>query len=104
MPHYNKDDYKKSITYGELRFPNSFIQIGYNLINLPTNLILGMPAYDYQRGIKYKKFPNFFDLLRDYYFLILKRKVGKAIWNFVSNNNFLKYMYLRFINFIKQKK
>lgn len=104
LPHYNKDNYEESITYGELRFPNSFIQVGYNLINLPTNLILGMPAYDYQRGINYKKFPNFFDLLKDYYFQTFKRKVGKTIWNFVSNNDFLKNIYLKFINFTKQKK
>jgi hypothetical protein len=103
LPHCTKDNYKESIAYGELKFPNSFIQIGYNLVNLPKNLIIGMPAYDYQRGIKYKKIPNFYDLLKDHYFQIFKRKVGKTIWNFVSISEFLKNIYLKFINFIKKK-
>ncbi len=104
LPHNKDDDYTKSVANGEIKFPNSIVKLGYKLVNLPKEHLFCIPAYDYIRNIKYKKFPNFIDLLRDYYFQILKRKVGKAIWNFVSINNFLKHMYLRFINFIKQKK
>ena len=44
----------KGITYGEIAFPNSIFQLGYKLVDLPKNIILGIPAYDLMRNIKYK--------------------------------------------------
>ena len=101
LPHYDKSDYKKSVTYGEIMFPNSFIQLGYKLVDLPNDSVFGMPAYDYMRKIKYKKFPNFFDLIVDYYYKNSKAKLGKIIWNIVSVNSYLKNFYLKLIKFLK---
>ena len=82
-------------------FPNSFIQLGYKLVDLPNDSVFGMPAYDYMRKIKYKKFPNFFDLIVDYYYKNSKAKLGKIIWNIVSVNSYLKNFYLKLIKFLK---
>ena len=102
LPHYYKSDYRKSVTFGEVMFPNSFIQIGYKLVDLPNNCIFGMPAYDYMRNIKYKKFPNSIDLIVDYYYKSSKRKLGKIIWSIVSMNSYLKKIYLKLIKSIKK--
>lgn len=101
LPHYNKSDYQKSITFGEIMFPNSFIQIGYKIVDLPNDCILGMPAYDYMRNIKYKKFPNLLDLIIDYHFRNLKMKIGKTVWKLISVNSYLQNIYLKLIKFIK---
>ena len=58
LPYYNGNDYQKCITYGEVGFPNSFIKIGYKIIDLPKDLILSVPAYDLMNKKKYKKWPN----------------------------------------------
>ena len=102
LPHYTKNDYRKSITYGEIRFPNSFIQIGYNLVDLPKDMIFGMPAYDYMRGIKYKKFPNFFEIIYIYYLkTVFKRYIFKFIWKIVSKTELSKKIYLKIISKFK---
>ncbi len=102
LPHYTKNDYRKSITYGEIRFPNSFIQIGYNLVDLPRDMIFGMPAYDFMRGIKYKKFPNFFEIIYIYYLkTVFKRYLVKFIWKIVSKTELSKKIYLKIISKFK---
>lgn len=58
LPHYEGNIYEKCILYGEVAFPNSFIQMGYKIIDLPKKLTFYTPACDLMRGIKYKKWPN----------------------------------------------
>ena len=58
LPYYKGNDYIKCITYGEVAFPNSFIQLGYKIIDFPKNFISHIPAYDLMKGKKYKKWPN----------------------------------------------
>ena len=69
---------------------------------LPKDKILGMPAYDFMRGIKYKKYPNLLEIIYLYYFkLILKKIITKCIWRVVSKTNFTKALYLKFISKLK---
>ena len=53
----------KNITYGEVGLPNSVIKLGYKILDLPKELILTVPAYDLMNGIKYKKWPNYKELI-----------------------------------------
>lgn len=102
LPHYTKDDYRESITFGEVRFPNSFVQLGYELVDLPKNKILGMPAYDYIRNINYKKFPNFFEIIYVYYIkTIFRRYLGKLLWKIFSKTELSKKIYLKIISKFK---
>tara|TARA_A100001015_G_scaffold275642_1_gene333077 strand:+ start:482 stop:1318 length:837 start_codon:yes stop_codon:yes gene_type:complete len=61
LPHYHGNDYKKNITFGEVAFPNSFVQMGYKIIDFPKEYVSFVPAYDLMRGINYKKWPNFIE-------------------------------------------
>jgi hypothetical protein len=102
LPHYNGDDYTMGVRYGELAFANSFVKLNYKIIDLPKDKILGMPAYDFMRGIKYKKYPNLLEIIYLYYFkLILKKIITKCIWRVVSKTNFTKALYLKFISKLK---
>ena len=38
--------------------PNSILRLGHDLIDIPKNMILAVPAYDLKRGINYKKWPT----------------------------------------------
>jgi hypothetical protein len=90
LPHNTKNiNQKESIIYGELSLSKVIIDLGFRLTEL-RNEVLTMPAYDYIRGIDYKKYPSFhikyfwiiksfvynqiskFQLLLKYYLLILK--------------------------------
>ena len=73
LPHYKGNDYQKCITYGEVGFPNSFIKIGYKIIDLPKGLVLTIPAYDLMTKKKYKKWPSNIEIFY-YYF---KRTIYK---------------------------
>ena len=102
LPYFNGNDYFKCIKFGECKFGSSFYKVGFKIEDLPKNKILGMPAYDYMRGIKYKKYPNILDLLYIYFFkAVLKRFIGKIIWRIVSKNIFIKNIYLKFISIFK---
>ena len=61
IPHYRGNNYQKCITYGEVGFPNSIVKLGYDIIDLPKNLILTVPACDLMNRIKYKKWPNIYE-------------------------------------------
>lgn len=103
LPHYKGNDYFKSIRYGECMFGNSFYKIGYEITNLPKDKILGMPAYDFIRNVKYKKFPNLFEIIYIYYLKnFLKRNIGIFIWKIISKTNLTKELYLKSI--LKLKK
>ncbi len=58
LPHFKGNDYVKNIAFGEVAFPNSFLKIGYRIIDFPRDFISFEPAYDMMRGIKVKKWPN----------------------------------------------
>jgi hypothetical protein len=67
LPHYNGNNYKKCIIYGEVGFPNSFIKIGYKIIDLPKDLVLTIPANDLINKRQYKKWPNKIEILYHYF-------------------------------------
>jgi hypothetical protein len=104
LPHYNGNDYFKVIRYGECMFGNSFYKIGYKIADLPRDKNLGMPAYDYIRNIKYKKFPNLLDLGNHYLQTSIIKFLKKIIWKIVSKKNFTKEKYLNLIKIIKKIK
>ena len=94
IPYHKGLDYRQSIVNGELKFPNSVVKLGFEIVDLPENIILGMPAYDYMRNIKYKKFPNLFETLNYYLQISLIMPLKKNIWKIVSISNITKKIYL----------
>jgi hypothetical protein len=102
LPHYKGNDYRMGVRYGELAFPNSIVKLGYKIIDLPRNEILGMPAYDYMRNIKYKKFPNFAEIVNHYFQNLIVKSLKKIIWNIVSKKKLTKEKYLNLIKIIKK--
>ena len=93
LPHHKGSDRELDITYGEVGFPSSIIKLGYEIMDLPKNLILAIPLYDEIRGIKYKKFPNLIE--RTIYYL------KKYIYDIFSGNKFTLKLYLKFLKIIK---
>lgn len=93
LPHYQGANRELDITYGEVGFPSSIVKLGYEIIDLPKNLILAVPLYDQMRGIQYRKFPNFFE--KTLYYL------KKYIYDFFSINKFTLKLYLKFLKKIK---
>jgi hypothetical protein len=102
LPHYKGDDYRMGVRYGELAFPNSIVKLGYKIIDLPRDKILGMPAYDYMRNIKYKKFPNFLEIANHYFRTLIIKSIKKKIWNIVSKRKLTREKYLNLIKIIKK--
>ncbi len=93
LPHYQGSDRELDITFGEVGFPSSIIKIGYEIIDLPKNLILAVPLYDEIRGIKYRKFPNFTEKTFFYF--------KKYIYNIFSTNKITQKIYFEILKFIK---
>lgn len=93
LPHYQGSNRELDITYGEVGFPSSILKLGFELIDLPKNLILAVPLYDEMRGIKYKKFPTFTETIMFH--------LKKYIYNIFSINNFTLKVYLRFLKKVK---
>jgi len=93
LPHYDGNNYKKCITHGEIAFPNSFLKIGYRIINLPKDLVLTIPAYDLKNKIKYKKWPNKLEIL---YF-----NLKTIVYKILSINFFFLNLYLKILSFFK---
>ena len=93
IPHYKGNNYQKCITYGEVGFPNSIVKLGYNIIDLPKNLIFTVPACDLMNGIKYKKWPNIYEKFF-YYF-------KTYLYKLFSINNLTLKLYLRILKLIK---
>tara|TARA_B100000035_G_scaffold313027_1_gene325789 strand:+ start:1062 stop:1946 length:885 start_codon:yes stop_codon:yes gene_type:complete len=93
LPHYEGSNRELDITFGEVGFPSSILKLGFELIDLPKNLILAVPLYDEMRGIKYKKFPSFTETTL-YHF-------KKYIYNIFSINKFILKLYLRFLKKVK---
>lgn len=93
IPHYKGNNYQKCITYGEVGFPNSIVKLGYNIIDLPKNLTLTVPACDLMSGIKYKKWPNIYEKFF-YYF-------KTYLYKLFSINNLTLKLYLRILKLIK---
>ena len=87
LPHHKGLDYNKSITYGEVAFPNSIIQLGYRLSELPKEIILTEPTYDLMRGIKYRRYPTilekFYYYFKNYTYIIFSK--NKFLFNIYSN-------------------
>jgi hypothetical protein len=94
LPHYKGAEYYSDITYGEVAFPNSILQLGYKLIDLPKNAILSIPAYDLMRNIQYRKYPNFFEKIN----FITKSNLYKLAFQ----TKFTLKIYIYIINFIKK--
>ena len=93
---YNKGfSREKDITYGEVAFPNSILQLGYKLVDLPKNEILAIPAYDLMRGVTYKKWPN---IIEKIVFLFKSR-----MYKIFSINKLALLIYLKCLNFLKKK-
>ncbi len=94
LPHNKKNiNQKESIIYGELGLSKVIIDLGFNLTEL-RNEVLTMPAYDYMRGIDYKKYPSFYNK----YLWIIK----SIIYNQISRSKlFLKY-YLFLLKILKK--
>jgi len=93
LPHNKGTSREADITHGEVAFPNSILQLGYKLIDLPKDLNLAIPAYDLMRGIKYKKWPNIFE----FFFFLFKSNIYKLF----SKNEFTLKIYLGSIKFFK---
>jgi len=102
IPYHKGLDYRQSIVNGELKFPNSVVKLGFEIVDLPENIILGMPAYDYMRNIKYKKFPNLFETLNYYLQINLIRPLKKNIWKVVSISNITKKFYLNTLSYLRK--
>ena len=94
LPYYKGSEREKDITFGEVAFPNSIMQLGYDLIDLPKKMILAVPAYDLKRGLIYKKWPSISEKL----FFLLKGYVYKLF----SNNETLLKIYLNILKKIKK--
>jgi hypothetical protein len=104
LPYYKGNDYRMGIRYGELAFPNSIVKLGYKIVDLPRDNILGMPAYDYMRNIKYKKFPNLLELVNHYFQIFVIKSVKKKIWSLVSKRKFTREKYLNLLKIMKKIK
>ena len=102
IPYHNGLDYHKSVVHGELKFPNTVVKLGFKIVDLPDNIILGMPAYDYMRNIKYKKFPNLFETLNYYLQINLIIPLKKNIWKVVSISDITKKIYLSTLIFFRK--
>ena len=74
--------------YGEIMFTASIIKEGYKLVDLPENKTLSIPAYDYIRGIDYKKKPNLIELITYY--------IKRNIYLFFSISPWLQKKYFKF--------
>tara|TARA_B100001250_G_scaffold90877_1_gene75531 strand:+ start:1236 stop:2129 length:894 start_codon:yes stop_codon:yes gene_type:complete len=94
LPHYKGAEKLKDITFGEVAFPNSIIQLGYKLFDLPKDTILAIPAYDLIRNIEYKKWPTF----QKKCIFIFKSK----IYNIFSKTEFTLNIYLRILKAFKR--
>ena len=89
IPHNKKDiNHLNSIAFGEIAFSKSFIDLNYNLTEFKKDVFI-IPAYDLMRGIKYKKYPNFFEKT----IWILK----SIIYNVFSKSPYLLAKYLNLI-------
>ncbi len=93
LPHFNGNNYQKCITYGEVGLPNSVIKLGYKILDLPKELILTVPAYDLMNGIKYKKWPNYKELI--FYYL------KSYLYKIFSYNQYTLRIYLNSIKRLK---
>jgi hypothetical protein len=94
IPHNKKDiDQTNAIAFGEIAFSKSFIDLGYKLIEF-NEKILVVPAYDLMRGIRYRKYPNFFEKI------IWFSKV--KIYNLFSKSSFFLKIYLILLQKIKK--
>lgn len=94
LPHFNGNDYLKSITFGEVAFPNSILQLGYKLVDQPKEMMLGLPAYDVMRGKKFRKYPNTKEKFI-YYFKIMAYKLA-------SSSRFSLKIYLKILESLKK--
>jgi hypothetical protein len=95
LPYYEGNNYKKCITYGEVAFPNSFIKMGYKIIDLPKDLILTIPACDLMNGIRYKKWPNILEKIIFY--------LKDCIYKIFSLSNYSQKLYLKSLKFVKNR-
>ena len=95
LPYYRGAERNKDITYGEVAFPNSILQLGHKIIDLPKNMVLSVPAYDLQRGLNYKKWPS----KKEKLLYLFKSNIYKL---FSLNNTLLK-LYLKILNKLKNK-
>lgn len=95
LPHHKGLDYDKSITFGELAFPNSIIKLGYKLSALPKEIILTEPTYDLMRGIKYRRFPTILEKLYFYF--------KNSMYRIFSKNKLSLKVYLNLLKYIKKK-
>ncbi len=94
LPHNKKNiNQKESIIYGELGLSKVIIDLGFNLTEL-RNEVLTMPAYDYMRGIDYKKYPSFYNK----YLWIIK----SIIYNQISKSKLLLKYYLLLLKILKK--
>ena len=93
LPHYDEADYTKGIMYGEIMFTASIIKEGYKLVDLPENKTLSIPAYDYIRGIDYKKKPNLIELITYY--------IKRNIYLFFSISPWLQEKYFKVLKLFK---
>lgn len=95
LPHFKENNYLKSITFGEVAFPNSILKLGYNLVDQPKDLMLGLPAYDVMRGINFKKYPNILE--------IIIYKLKNQLYKIASTTKLTLKIYLRIISYLKRK-
>ena len=93
LPYSKSLNRENDITFGEVGFPNSIIQLGYNLIDLPRDMVLSEPVYDRIRGIEYRKYPYFYEK-SIYYFKLF-------VHNIFSKNKYLYKMYLKILKIFK---
>ena len=94
LPFYQGSDRDKDITFGEVALPNSILRLGHDLIDIPKNMILAVPAYDLKRGINYKKWPTISEkiiYLFKYY-----------VYRIFSTNKKILRIYLYFLKKIKK--
>jgi hypothetical protein len=93
LPYYNGNDYIKCITYGEIGFPNAFVQLGYKIVDLPKDLILTVPACDLLNKILYKKWPSSLEKIIFY--------IKKNIYDLFSLTKFTQAIYLKVLKTAK---
>ncbi len=65
--------YKDIIFSGELAFTNVFLQLGYELAEIPREFKLYDYAYDLERGIKVPRYPSYPRVLLIYIVRLIKR-------------------------------
>jgi len=94
IPHYKGNNYQKCIIYGEVGFPNAIFKLGYDILDLPKQLVLTVPASDLMNKIKYRKWPT----LNEKIFYYLK----KYIYELFSFNNYSLKLYLFSIKYLKK--